>query len=414
MSDTILKSVSDAIPTTHPASPQARAGIRERMLHQALGQLRVGRLHVTLPNGTRFTAEGDTPGPEATVRIRNWRLVNRMILGGDIGVAEAYMSGDWDSPDLGAVLDLGLRNDHAMTELFHRPWPVRLLNRIRHALHANTPRGSRRNIAAHYDLGNAFYEQWLDGTMSYSSALFETFDEPMADAQYRKYERLARVLDLQPGDHVLEIGCGWGGFAEIAARDFGCQVTCLTLSTEQAAYARDRMRRLRLDDRVDIRIQDYRAVEGTFDKIASIEMFEAVGEAYWPVYLDTLKARLAPGGRAGLQIITIDDDAFESYRRTPDFIQRYIFPGGMLPGPRAFEAAVNGSGLTISDRFFFGPSYAETLRRWDADFLDAWPKIERLGFDERFRRMWHYYLKYCEAGFDTGRIDVAQFVIERE
>lgn len=412
MSDAIAKSISGAVPGARSTEGGAYPGVRERLLRRLLARLQVGRIHVILPSGRCMTVDGIASGPEATVRIRNWRLVNRILLGGDMGVAEGYMAGDWDSPDLAALLDLSLRNERALTDLIRQPWPVRLLARLRHALHANTPRGSRRNIAAHYDLGNAFYGHWLDETMSYSSALFESLDEPMADGQRHKYERLARALDLRPGDHVLEIGCGWGGFAEIAARDFGCRVTGLTLSREQAVFARTRMADLGLDDRVDIRIQDYRAARGTYDKIASIEMFEAVGEAYWPTYLDTLKARLAPGGRAGLQIITMDDAHFESYRRSPDFIQRYIFPGGMLPGPNAFADAVARAGLRLTDAFFFGPSYAETLRRWDVDFLAAWPEIEKLGFDERFRRMWHYYLKYCEAGFDAGRINVGQFVID--
>jgi cyclopropane-fatty-acyl-phospholipid synthase len=412
MSDAIAKSISGAVPGARSTEGGAYPGVRERLLRRLLARLQVGRIHVILPSGRCMTVDGIAPGPEATVRIRNWRLVNRILLGGDMGVAEGYMAGDWDSPDLAALLDLSLRNERALTDLIRQPWPVRLLARLRHALHANTPRGSRRNIAVHYDLGNAFYGHWLDETMSYSSALFETPDEPMADGQRRKYERLALALNLRPGDHVLEIGCGWGGFAEIAARDFGCRVTGLTLSREQAIFARTRMADLGLDDQVDIRIQDYRAARGTYDKIASIEMFEAVGEAYWPTYLNTLKARLAPGGRAGLQIITIDDAHFESYRRSPDFIQRYIFPGGMLPGPNAFADAVARAGLRLTDAVFFGPSYAETLRRWDVDFLAAWPEIEKLGFDERFRRMWHYYLKYCEAGFDAGRINVGQFVID--
>ena len=412
MSDALAKSVSDSVSGARSAEETLSPGVRERLLRRALARLQVGRMHVVLPSGRRVAVDGAAPGPEATVRIRNWRLVNRMLLGGDLGVAEGYMAGDWDSPDLGAVLDLCLRNEDSLAGVFRRPWPVRLLGRLRHALRANTPRGSRRNIAAHYDLGNAFYGHWLDETMSYSSALFDAPDESMADGQRRKYERLARALDLRPGDHVLEIGCGWGGFAEIAARDFGCRVTGLTLSVEQATFARARMAALGLGDRVDIRIEDYRVTQGTYDKIASIEMFEAVGEAYWPTYLNTLKARLAPGGRAGLQIITIDDAYFESYRRSPDFIQRYIFPGGMLPGPNAFADAVARAGLRLTDAVFFGPSYAETLRRWDVDFLAAWPEIEKLGFDERFRRMWHYYLRYCEAGFDAGRINVGQFVID--
>lgn len=287
-----------------------------------------------------------------------------------------------------------------------------IVERLRHGLKANTRHGSRRNIAAHYDLGNSFYGHWLDETMTYSSAIFEDIGEPMVAAQRRKYMRLAEKLELTKGDSVLEIGCGWGGFAEIAAAEFGCQVVCLTLSNEQAAFARERMIRKGLNHLVEIRIQDYRDVEGSFDKIASIEMFEAVGEKYWPTYLNALHDLLKPGGRAGLQIITIEDDTFETYRRDPDFIQRYIFPGGMLPGKTALAAAVDTAALKITDSYYFGASYAETLRRWDEDFTDAWPKIEALGFDRRFYQMWHYYLCYCMIGFEHGTIDVGQFIIE--
>ncbi len=390
-----------------------RPGLREILLARWLRRIRFGKLNVEFPSGRTMTFEGPEPGPEGRIRVRDLRLVRRVLLSGGIGLAEGYMRGEWDSPELSAALRLGAMNLKALSDLMAASPLVRMINRFRHARRANTRRGSRRNIAAHYDLGNRFYGHWLDGTMSYSSALFEDFSEPHEAAQKRKYRRLARALDLQPGDRVLEIGCGWGGFAEIAAAEFDCEVVGLTLSAEQAAFAEARMARAGLAGQVEIRLQDYRDVTGRFDKIVSIEMFEAVGEENWATYFAVVDRCLKPGGKAGLQVITIADEVFESYRRTPDFIQLYIFPGGMLPGPAAFERAVADAGLTLRDRFYFGASYAESLRRWDAAFREAWLQIQRLGFDRRFYRMWRFYLNYCEAGFDLGRIDVGQFVIER-
>ncbi len=388
------------------------AGIHEWLLSRWLRRIQVGRLTVSFPSGAQMTFAGQKPGPQALLAIHDVRFVYRILASGDIGFAESYMAGEWDTPDLRLVLTLGELNASALSGALGQSWIMKGLNRLQHARRANTRKGSRRNIAAHYDLGNDFYRHWLDTTMTYSSALFTAYDEPLVTAQRRKYLRLARKLDLRPGDRVLEIGCGWGGFAEIAAAEFGCHVVGITLSKEQAAYARARMARAGLADKVEIRIQDYREVTDTFDKIVSIEMFEAVGEAYWQTYLGVLKQRLKPGGRAALQVITVDDAKFESYRRNPDFIQRYIFPGGMLPSPRAFEGAVSAVDLTISDSLYFGKSYAETLRRWERAFEAQWPRIAGMGFGERFRRMWRYYLYYCEVGFDLGETDVGHFVIE--
>jgi cyclopropane-fatty-acyl-phospholipid synthase len=368
---------------------------------------------VIFPSGAQAVFDGVDSGPHAQLKIRNLRMVTRVLASGDIGFAESYMAGEWDTPDLSSLLALGAMNADALSHATAPSPLMRLVNRLYHAMRANTRKGSRRNIASHYDLGNDFYAQWLDKTMTYSSAIFTSPDEDIVAAQRRKYRRLAEKLELSPGERVLEIGCGWGGFAEIAAAEYGCHVVGLTLSVEQAAYARERMQRAGISDSVDIRIQDYRDVEGQFDKIVSIEMFEAVGEKYWPGYLRILHDRLTPGGKAALQIITINDRNFENYRNNPDFIQRYIFPGGMLPGPKAFENAVRNTPFEVSDSFYFGKSYAETLRRWDRDFQRNWPRIAPLGFDERFYRMWRYYLCYCEAGFDTGGIDVAHFLLER-
>ncbi len=391
----------------------SRPALRELLLARWLHRIRFGRLHVEFPSGRTMTFEGSGPGPEARIRVRDLRLARRVLLSGGIGLAESYMRGEWDSPELSALLKLGAINLQALEEMLAPSRLFRLMNRVRHARRANTRRGSRRNIAAHYDLGNRFYGRWLDETMSYSSALFDDFAESHEAAQRRKCRRLARALDLRPGDRVLEIGCGWGGFAEIAAAEFGCEVVGITLSEEQAAFAEARMARAGLAGQVEIRLQDYRDVTGRFDKIVSIEMFEAVGEENWATYFAVVDRCLKPGGKAGLQVITMADEAFESYRRNPGFTQLYIFPGGMLPSPATFERAITAAGLKLTGRFNFGKSYAESLRRWDAAFREAWPQIERLGFDRRFYRMWRYYLCICEAGFDLGRIDVGQFVIER-
>jgi cyclopropane-fatty-acyl-phospholipid synthase len=405
----------DSSPAAQATSlePVNGAPLRERLLDELFRQIRVGSLAVRYPSGAWRDYTGAAPGPQARLMVHNPRLALRLMTGGDLGFAEGYMEGEWDTPDLTALLTLGAVNEAAMRGSLRPSLPARLLSRLIHACRANTRFGSRRNIAAHYDLGNEFFGAWLDDTMTYSAAIFADPAEDFAAAQLRKYRRLACKLDLQPGHRVLEIGCGWGGFAEVAARDFGCEIVGLTLSQEQAAFAQARMARVGLSDRVEIRLQDYRDVAGTFDRIASIEMFEAVGEANWPTYFGVVRDRLAPGGLAGLQVITIDEAAFESYRRNPDFIQRYIFPGGMLPSPAALSAAARDAGLRVEDTYWFGPSYAESLRRWDAAFRTAWPRIRPLGFDERFRRMWRYYLCYCEAGFDLGRTDVGQFLIRR-
>jgi len=384
----------------------------ERLLARMLKDVRFGRMHLTLPTGRSFLVEGVEPGPACTIRIKTNKLLSRVIRGGDLGLAEGFIAREWETDDLSAFLRFGIANEAHLQATTRPSTFVRLICRIAHTLNSNTRRGSRRNIAAHYDLGNSFYRLWLDETMTYSAAVFEDMNEDLKDAQVRKYRRLADKLDLKPGDRVLEIGCGWGGFAEIAATEYGCNVLCLTLSREQAAFAENRMAEAGVTDQVEIRLQDYRDVTGTFDAVASIEMFEAVGEAYWPVYMQTLRDRLKPGGKAALQIITIDDEAFEDYRKTPDFIQRYIFPGGMLPPPGRFEREASAAGLRVTDSFFFGKSYAETLRRWDEAFRARWQIIRPLGFDDRFYRMWRYYFCYCEVGFDAGRIDVGHFVIE--
>ncbi|MCW5718254.1 MAG: class I SAM-dependent methyltransferase [Bauldia sp.] len=369
---------------------------------------------LVFPDGTRKTARGSKPGPSATILVHRMRVVRRMLTRGDVGFAEAFMDGDWSTPDLHAVLDFGYLNEAALTGPMTASRFVAPLIRLWHRLRANTRAGSRRNIAYHYDLGNEFYRLWLDPTMTYSSAVFDDA-RPMslAEAQTEKYRRIIRTLGIGPTHRVLEIGCGWGGFAEIAARETGCTVVGITLSREQAAFARQRMADAGLSDKVEIRIEDYRDVRETFDHIVSIEMFEAVGEANWPVYFAAVRDRLRPGGGAVLQIITVGDERFELYRGAVDFVQRYIFPGGMLPSKAALSREVEASGLAWRGADCFGLSYAETLHRWYDAFVARWNEVHALGFDERFRRMWSYYLAGCEASFKSAACDVGQYHLTR-
>jgi cyclopropane-fatty-acyl-phospholipid synthase len=377
-----------------------------------LSKITIGRMNLTLPDGSHHEL-GPGGEPEASMVINRWRAVRRLLTQGDMGFVESYLDGDWDSPDPARVVEIAVLNrpsakTHELDGFWHR-----LRNRIIHALRANTKRGARRNIAAHYDLGNEFYKQWLDPSMTYSSALYTDTNQPLDKAQEMKYRRIAEMLRLEPNHSVLEVGFGWGGFAEFAVKEYGCSITGLTLSREQLNFAGERLQKAGLSDRVDLRLQDYRDVDGQFDRIASIEMFEAVGEANWPHYFNMIRERLVDGGEAALQIITIDDDHFERYRRSADFIQRYIFPGGMLPSVTALKKEVDRAKLHFVDMTTFGDSYAKTLREWRERFLGAWANIEPLGFDDRFRRMWEMYLAYCEGGFRAKSIDVGQFKIAR-
>lgn len=373
-------------------------------------KLEVGSLEIHLPDGRVLLAPGSLPGPDAVMHIRDLSFARRLLEGGDIGIAEAFLSGEWETPDLTRFLELFCANHHLIANMLEDRPLVRFWQRMRHWMNRNTKAGSKRNIHAHYDLGNRFYESWLDGSMTYSSALYTQAGDDLATAQRRKYAALAETTRIDPSHHVLEIGCGWGGFAEFAAKDIGCRVTGLTISREQFHYAQKRIFEQGLNERVEIKLQDYRDERGMYDRIASIEMFEAVGKEYWPVYFRQLSERLKTGGVAGLQVITIQDRLFETYTREVDFIRRYIFPGGMLPSPGILKNLGDKAGLALKDERIFGLDYAATLAEWRERFRAAWPSLMPLGFDERFRRMWEYYLAYCEAGFRSGNIDVRQLV----
>jgi cyclopropane-fatty-acyl-phospholipid synthase len=383
----------------------------ERLFGRGGDALVAGKIEVTLPDGTELRRCSGRPGPAARLRILHWRALRRIALSGAVGFAEAFIDGDLETPDVRAVVGFVLANETAFGALLGGGAWTRLAGRLRHALRANTRRGSRRNIAAHYDLGNAFYRLWLDETMSYSAARFVRGDEDLAEAQRQKYRQVAALAGIAPGMRVLEIGCGWGGFATLAAGELGCHVTGLTLSAEQHRLATESLAALGLSARAEIRLQDYRDCSARYDAVVSIEMFEAVGERNWPTYFRCLSDRLHPGGRAALQIITIAPDRFERYRRSADFIQRYIFPGGMLPTEAAVVREAERAGFALDRVERFGADYARTLALWGQAFRENWPRIRRLGFDERFRRMWEYYLDYCAAGFDHRSIDVAHFAL---
>lgn len=374
-----------------------------------------GRLTLVLPDGTNRRLDGRSPGHSAVLVIRDPRFAARVLRGGDIGFAEGYIAGEWDTPDLAVLLETLVNNYDHIRRLFDGNALIGAINWLGHRLNRNSRRGSRRNIHAHYDLGNAFYAAWLDPSMTYSSARFQRPGQPLQEAQQAKYAALARLMDLRPGHSVLEIGCGWGGFAEFAAREIGAVVTGVTISREQHDYARRRMFEAGLADRADIRLIDYRDVEGSFDRIASIEMFEAVGREYWPTYFRKVHDLLKPGGRAGLQIITIQDALFAEYDARTDFIQKYVFPGGSLPSEARMAPVIAEAGLTQKAIERFGADYADTLAEWLRRFDAGWAEIGRASeaFDDRFHRLWRFYLAYCEAGFRSGRTDVIQIALDR-
>ncbi|MBI1252762.1 MAG: methyltransferase domain-containing protein [Hyphomonas sp.] len=373
-----------------------------------------GTLTFVLPNGVHLKFQNEGPGPEATINVHNFRFVNRALSGGDVAFAESYMDGDWSTPDLTAVLRFFSANFDTASRLSRGNIFVRSMNMLRHAFsRRNSKAGARKNIMAHYDLGNAFYEKWLDPSMTYSSACFESPNQSLEQGQMRKYHEICERIQAGPGSHILEIGCGWGGFAEYAAKHRGSKVTCLTISPAQKAYAEERMRANGLSDQVEIRLEDYRDHVGTYDGVASIEMFEAVGEPYWPSYFAKVFSSLKDGARAALQIITIDDELFPRYRQRVDFIQQHIFPGGMLISEKVLKEQLATAGLRHDGVSYFGQDYARTCNEWSRAFNNRWNEIQPMGFDEQFRRLWNFYLSYCEAGFSDGRINVGQFQVTR-
>ena len=406
--NTLGKSRSNAF--TLPRDTPAAA----RSVFKLLSRLKHGSLTVQLPDGSMQRFGGDAL-PHATLALHNWNVCAAALKSGDIGFAEGYIAGDWSTPNLTELLRVLVKNRAEVDAVIYGSWAGRLYYRIKHLLHRNTRANSQKNIHAHYDLGNGFYGLWLDETMNYSSALFNgDMQQPMADAQVAKVRRALLEAAVNPGDRVLEIGCGWGALAEMATTEMGARITGVTLSTEQLAYAQARMHRLGMDYCSDLRLQDYRDInDAPFDAICSIEMVEAVGREYWPTYFGAVSKLLKPGGRACIQSIVIDDAFYERYIHSTDFIQQYIFPGGCLPCPRVFKQQAEAAGLVVESSFAFGTDYAETLRRWRDRFLAQREAVLANGFDERFVRIWEFYLAYCEAAFDERNIDVVQYTLRK-
>jgi cyclopropane-fatty-acyl-phospholipid synthase len=404
---TASRSALTALPAGTPAAARAVLGLMRSLRH--------GTLDVQLPHGEQMRF-GAADAPRAAIRLHDWRVCAAALKSGDIGFAETFIDGGWSTPDLAALLELFIANRKAIEQVVYGSWWGALAYRFKHLLNRNSRHGSRKNIHAHYDLGNPFYRLWLDETMNYSSAWFEGDPtRPMAEAQHAKVRRALAECGVQPGERLLEIGCGWGALAEAAAAECGARVTGVTLSTEQLAYARDRLAARGLTPgQADLRLQDYRDIDdGPYDAIASIEMFEAVGREYWGGFFEVLARNLKPGGRACLQSITIRDDLFERYVRGTDFIQQYIFPGGLLPSAAEFRKCARAAGFEVVNELAFGRDYAETLARWRSRFLAREREVLALGFDARFMKIWEFYLAYCEAAFTTGNTDVVQFTLQR-
>jgi len=388
-----------------------------RLALRLLESIDDGQLTIRLPDST--TRHFGRYGISATIDLANWNVFKASMRNGDIGFAQTYIDRDWDTNSLIDTLNLLIANRDGLEGVIYGHWAGRLLHRISHLMNRNSLRGAKRNIHAHYDLGNEFYAMWLDQSMTYSAALFDESDfqtnpnQCLAQGQKNKYQRILNQIDIKPDDRVLEIGCGWGGFAE-AANSNGYSVRGLTLSTEQQAYARHRLAKTRHQGQTEIALQDYRDEHDQYDAIVSIEMFEAVGQEFWPAYFETIKRCLKPGAKAVIQTITIDEALFERYASSTDFIQQYIFPGGMLPSPERFSAAAGKAGLNIVDRFAFGLDYAKTLSVWRESFVNQLEQVQALGFDDKFQRTWEFYLAYCEAAFRNGNTNVYQFTLEQD
>ena len=385
-----------------------------RRVLQLLEKMEHGTLTVQFPDRSS-KVYGNGAMPHAAISLRNWNVFLASMKSGDIGFAETYIAGDWTTPALSDLLRVMIQNRRVVEDLIYGSWWGRMIYRVKHLLNRNHKANSRKNIHAHYDLGNAFYELWLDGTMNYSSALFEgDFSRSMQAAQNAKVRRALQATDVTAGSRVLEIGCGWGALAEMATLEMGAHVTGVTLSTEQLAFANARMKWNGKAEQADLRLQDYRDIDdGPYDAVCSIEMIEAVGQEYWPTYFQTVSKMLKPGGKACIQSIVIDDALFDRYVKSTDFIQQYIFPGGCLPSPSEFRRQARLAGLEVVDELKFGPDYAETLRRWRHDFLAHEAQVLTLGFDTAFIRTWEFYLAYCEAAFDEANTDVIQFTLKK-
>ena len=383
------------------------------LFYGVLSQARYGSIEVSYRNELVFSHNGEFEGPKACVTLVNKKCLDDFFLKGDLGWAESYIEKNWESSNLSDFLEWGAKNFHEFSKYIRGKWFIILYLRMKHYLNKNSRSGSKKNISFHYDLGNSFYEKWLDKSMTYSSAMFEKQTDDLFKAQINKYSNLAKITNIRNKDKVLEIGCGWGGFSSYLAKNFSADVTAITISKKQYEKVKEKVFKDKLADKVKVQLIDYREIQGQYDKIVSIEMFEAVGERYWPKYFEVLKNNLKNNGSIGLQTITIEDKFFKKYRKFPDFIQTYIFPGGMLPSVEEMTKILKSNGLFIKEQKMFGNDYARTLKLWSRSFEGSWEKIKKEGFNETFRRMWRYYLGYCEGGFKSGNINVGQFLIKK-
>tara|TARA_B100001057_G_scaffold83594_1_gene79312 strand:- start:63 stop:1247 length:1185 start_codon:yes stop_codon:yes gene_type:complete len=386
---------------------------KANLFYGVLSQGKYGSINVYYKNELVFSHTGKFIGPKASVTLVNKKCLDDFFLKGDLGWAESYIEKNWESTNLSDFLEWGAKNFHEFSKYIRGKWFIILYLRMKHYLNRNSRSGSKKNISFHYDLGNSFYEKWLDKSMTYSSAMFEKKTDDLFKAQINKYSNLARITDIKNKDKVLEIGCGWGGFSSYLAKNFSADVTAITISKKQYEQVKEKVFKDKLADKIKVQLTDYREIKGQYDKIVSIEMFEAVGEKYWPKYFEILKNNLKNNGSIGLQTITIEDRFFKKYRKFPDFIQTYIFPGGMLPSIEEMTKILKSNGLFIKDQKMFGNDYAKTLKLWSTSFEGSWEKIKKEGFNDTFRRMWRYYLGYCEGGFKSGNINVGQFLIKK-
>ena len=378
-----------------------------------LAQSKYGSITVYKDSKSIFSFRGDFPGPDANIKILKEKCISDFFLRGDLGWAESYVDGNWETSNLTDFLEWGARNFHEFSKYVRGKWFTILYLRLKHHLKKNSRSGSKKNISFHYDLGNSFYEKWLDESMTYSSAMFKDPTDNLHKGQINKYENLANITGVKENDKILEIGCGWGGFSSFLAKKYSANVTAITISKKQYEKAKQKIYDDKLTDKVDVKLLDYRNINGKYDKIVSIEMFEAVGEKYWSKYFDVLKKNLKSDGSIGLQTITIEDKFFQKYKKFPDFIQTYIFPGGMLPSVEEMDKVITSKGLHITNKTMFGNDYAKTIRIWSESFENSWGCIKSLGFSESFKRLWNYYLGYCEGGFKSGNINVGQFLIKK-
>ena len=386
---------------------------KAKLFFSVLSQGKYGSITVYYEKKKIFFHRGVLPGPSAQIRLLKKKCLDDFFLKGDLGWAESYIESNWESSNLSDFLEWGAKNFHEFSKYIRGKWFIILYLRLKHYLNRNSKTGSKKNISFHYDLGNSFYEKWLDKSMTYSSGMFKKESDDLYNAQLNKYRNLAKITDIKNNDKVLEVGCGWGGFSCFLAKNFSADVTAITISKKQYEKVKEKVFTEKLTEKINVKLTDYREIKGLYDKIVSIEMFEAVGEKYWSKYFDVLGSNLKYNGAIGLQTITIEDKFFKKYRKFPDFIQTYIFPGGMLPSIEEMSKVLKSKGLSIEKKQMFGNDYAKTLKMWSKSFENSWENIKKEGFNDAFRRMWRYYLGYCEGGFKSGNINVGQFLIKK-